>query len=92
MPPKDKYQHRTSNTRKEEQRAKIRITEDFLEYLVSKEYHDLLSAFEKGEKTSLPPHRLGIDLKINIEEGKGLPDQKIYPRGAEELEAVQEYL
>ena len=66
---------------KEEQRAKTRITEDPLEYLVPKEYHDLLPAFEKGEKTSLPPHRPGIDLKINMEEGKSLPDQKIYPLG-----------
>ena len=77
---------------KEEQRTKIRRTEDSLESLVSKEYHDLLPAFEKGEKTSLPPHRPGIDLEINMEKGKGLPDQKIYPFGAEELEAVQEYI
>ena len=68
---------------KEEQRTKTRNTEDSLEYLVPKEYHDLLSAFEKGEKTSLPPHRPGIDLEINMEEGKGLPDQKIYPLGAD---------
>ena len=27
-----------------------------------------------------------------MEEGKGLPDQKIYPLGAEELETVQEYI
>ena len=27
-----------------------------------------------------------------MEEGKGLPDQKIYPLGAEELERVQEYI
>ena len=41
-------------------------------------------------KTGLPPHRVGIDLEINMEEGKGLPDQKIYPLGAQELETVQE--
>ena len=76
----------------EEQRAKTRITDDSLEYLVPKEYHDLLPAFEKGEKTSLPPYRPGIDLEINMEEGKGLPDQKIYPLGVEELETVQEYI
>ena len=63
-----------------------------MEHLVPKEYHDLLPAFEKGEKTSLQPHRPGIDLEINMEEGKGLPDQKVYPLGAEELEAVQEYI
>ena len=76
----------------EEQKTKTRIMEDSLEKLVPKEYHDLLPAFEKGEKTSLPPHRPGIDLEINMEEGKGLPDQKIYPLGAEELETVQEYI
>ena len=43
---------------KEEQGTKTRIMEDSLESLVSKEYHDLLPAFEKGEKTSLRPHRL----------------------------------
>ena len=32
---------------KEERRAKTRITEDSLEYLVPKAYHDLLPAFEK---------------------------------------------
>ena len=77
---------------KEEQRTKTRITEDSLESLVPTEYYDLLPAFEKGEKTSLPPHRPGIDLEINMEEGKGLPDQKFYPLGAEELEIVQEYI
>ena len=77
---------------KEEPKTKTRITEDSLEKLVSKEYHDLLPVFEKGEKTSLPPHRPGIDLEINMEEGKGLSDQKIYPLGAGELETVQEYI
>ena len=77
---------------KEEQKTKTRIMEDSLESRVPKEYHDLLSPFLKGEKTSLPPHRPGIDLKINMEEGKGLPDQKIYPLGAEELGTVQEYI
>ena len=35
---------------KEEQRAKTMITKDSLECLVPREYHDLLPAFEKGEK------------------------------------------
>ena len=56
----------------EEQRIKTMITEDSLESLVPKEYHDLLPAFEKGAKTSLPPHRPEIDLEINMKEGKGL--------------------
>ena len=77
---------------KEEQRNKIKAEEDSLERLVPEEYHDLRQAFEKGEKTGLPPHRPGIDLEINMEEGKELPDQKIYPLGAEELERVQDYI
>ena len=77
---------------REERRIKNRTEEDALENLVPEEYHDMLQAFEKGEKTGLPPHRPGIDLEINMEEGKGLPDQKIYPLGAEELETVQEYI
>ena len=77
---------------KEERSTRTKIQEDSLETLVPQEYHELLPAFEKGQKTSLPPHRPGIDLEINMEEGKGLPDQKIYPPGAEELETVQEYI
>ena len=76
---------------KEELRTRTKTGENLLESLVTEEYHDLLQAFEKGEKTSLPPHIPGIDLEINIEEGKGLPEQNIYPLGAEELETVQEY-
>ena len=60
--------------------------------MIPNEYHDLLQAFEKGEKTGLPPHRPEIDLGINMKEGKGLSKQKIYPLGAEELETVQAYI
>ena len=77
---------------KKERTTRTRTKEDSLEDSVPQEYHDLLPAFEKGEKNSFPPHRAGIDLEINIEEGKGLPDQKIYPLGAEEREAVQDYI
>ena len=66
--------------------------EDSLGSLVPPEYHNLLPAFEKGEKTSLPPHGPGIDLEIDMEEGNCLPDQKINPLGAEELDTVQEYI
>ena len=55
---------------KEELRTRTKTGEDWLESLVPGEYHDLLQAVEKGEKTSLPPHRPGIDLEINMEEGK----------------------
>ena len=41
---------------KEERRTEIKTQEDSLEIMVPQEYHDLLPAFEKGEKTSLPPH------------------------------------
>ena len=77
---------------KEEQRNKFKAEEDSIERLVPEEYHDLFRALEKREKTGLPPHRPGIDLEINMEEGKDLPDQKIYPLGAEELETVQDYI
>jgi len=40
---------------------------------VSREYHHLLDVFEKGEKTTVLPHRTGIDLGIDLEEGKTEP-------------------
>ena len=52
---------------KEEQKTKTRITEDSLDSLVPKQYHDLLLAFEEAENTSLPPHRPGKDLEIKME-------------------------
>ena len=58
-------------------KARIKQLEEQLEDLVPKQDHDLLPAFKKGEITSLPPPRPGIDLEINIEEGNGLPNQKI---------------
>ena len=76
----------------EGKKAKTKITEDSLEYLVPNEYYDLLPALEKGEKSSLPPHRPGIDLEINMDAGKGLPKEKMYLLRAEELERVQEYI
>jgi len=45
---------------------------------VPQEYHRLLDVFEKGEKTTVPPHRQGIDLGIDLEEGKTVPIKKIY--------------
>src|ERR1700712_4806322 len=46
---------------------------------VPKEYHQLLDVFKKGEKTTLPPHRPGIDLGIELEEGKTVPIKKNLP-------------
>jgi len=45
---------------------------------VPQEYHHLVAVFEKGEKTTVPPHRPGIDLGIDLEEGKTVPIKKIY--------------
>ena len=44
---------------------------------VPQEYHHLLDMFEKGEKTRVPPHRPGIDLGIDLEEGKTVPIKTI---------------
>ena len=55
---------------KKDRRIKAKTEEDSLESRVPKEYHDLLQAFEKGEKTGLPPHRPEIDLEINMEKEK----------------------
>jgi len=44
---------------------------------VPQEYHHLLDVFEKEEKTTVPPHRPGIDLGIDLEEGKTVPIKKI---------------
>ena len=64
---------------KEERKTRTKIQEDLLDTLVPQEYHDLLPAFENGETTSMSLHRPGINLEIKMEEGKGLPNQKIYP-------------
>jgi len=37
---------------------------------VPPEYHHLLDVFEKGEKTTVQPHRPGIDLGMDLDEGK----------------------
>ena len=37
---------------------------------VSQEYYHMLDVFEKGEKTTLPSYRPGIDLGIDLEDGK----------------------
>jgi len=45
---------------------------------VPPEYHHLLDVFEQGEKTTLPPHRPGSYLGIDLEEGKTVPIKRIY--------------
>jgi len=59
---------------------------------VPKEYHHLLDVFEKGEKTTLPPHRPGIDLGIDLEEGKTVPIKKIYALSYDQLEELHRYI
>jgi len=44
---------------------------------VPQEYDHLLDVFDKGEKTTIPPHRPGIDLGMDPEEGKTVPIKKI---------------
>jgi len=55
---------------------------------VPKEYHHLLDVFEKEEKTTVPPHRPGIDLRIDLEEGKTVPIKKIYALSYDQLEEL----
>jgi len=43
---------------------------------VPREYHHLLNVFEKGEKTTVAPHRPNIDLVIDLAEGKTVPHQE----------------
>ena len=38
-----------------------------------KEYYHMLDVLEKGEKTTVPPHRPGVDLGIELENGKEVP-------------------
>jgi len=53
--------------------------EKSLTEIVPEEYWDYQRVFQEEEATRLPPHRPGVDLKINIEKGKRLPLKKIYP-------------
>jgi len=56
------------------------------------EYHQYLKVFEEREKTQLPPHRPGVDLGIELEEGKGLLVNKIYALSQDELRELWNYL
>ena len=60
--------------------------------IVPREYHHLLDVFEKGEKMKLPPHREGVDLGIDLEEGKTVPIKKIYPLSYDQIEELHRYL
>ena len=60
--------------------------------IVPREYHNLLDVFEKGEKTTLLPHRPGIDLGIDLEEGKTVPIKKVYALSYDQIEELHRYL
>jgi len=59
---------------------------------VPREYHHLLNVFEQGEKTKVPPHRPGMDLGIDLEEGKTVPIKKIYALSYDQLEELHGYI
>jgi len=59
---------------------------------VPQEYHHLLDVFEKGEKTTVPPHRPGIDLGIDIDEWKSVPIKEIYALSYDQLEELHRYI
>ena len=56
--------------------------------IVPKEYHHMLGVFEKGEKTTVPPYRPGVDLGIELEKGKEVPLRKIYPLSYDQIEEL----
>jgi len=60
--------------------------------MVPQEYHHLLEAFEKGEKTMLPPHRPGIAVEIDLEEGKTVPIKKRYALSYHPLKELHPYI
>jgi len=60
--------------------------------MVPREYHHLIDVFEKGEKTTVPPHRPGIYLGIDLEDGKTLPIKKIYALSYDQLEELHRYI
>ena len=60
--------------------------------IVHREYHHMLDIFENGEKTTVPPHRPGVDLGIEIEKGKEVLIKKIYPLSYEQIEELHRYI
>jgi len=48
--------------------------------------------FEQGEKTTVPPHRPGIDRGIDLEEGKTVPIKKIYGLSYDQLGELHRYI
>jgi len=59
---------------------------------VRREYHHRLDVFENEEKTTVRPHRPGIDLEIDLEEGKTVPIKKIYALSSDQLQELHRYI
>jgi len=59
---------------------------------VYQEYHHVLDVFEKGEKTTVPPYPPGIDLGIDLAEGKTVPIKKIYALSYDQLQELHRYM
>jgi transposase InsO family protein len=60
--------------------------------LVPERYHDFLDRFQKKAATALPPHRPGIDCKIDLLPGTSPPHAKIYPLSESELKELRNWL
>jgi len=60
--------------------------------MVPRENDHLRDVFEKGEKTTVPLHRPGINLGINLEEGKTVSIKKIYALSYDQLEELHQYI
>ena len=58
---------------------------------VPHDYHHVPEVFEKGEKTTVPPHGPGIDLGIDLEERKTVTIKKIYAFTYDQLEELHRY-
>ena len=59
---------------------------------VPREYHDLLQAFSPRSANKLAPHRPGIDLEIQLEEGKVPPTRPMIPLSGKEKLALEEWI
>ena len=60
--------------------------------IVHREYHHMLDEFEKGEKKTVPLHRPGVDIGIELEKGKEVPIKKIYPLSYHQIEELHQYI
>ena len=52
----------------------------------------MLDVFEKGEKTTVPWHRPGVNLGVELKKGKEVPIKKIYPMSYDQIEELHRYI